>query len=364
MSKAAKTIDDLVYSSEMERITNRGKSVDYLISEVKTEWAYNLQDRKPAPAYLENGNIRPTNLDMASIMSTLADRNAIINIPQYQSRRAKTKKEGEWVISDKNRHGKLIGLNADKEVFSFSARIVDQNVINTADNEIGAYRNFLLTDLEGELYKGLDSIQVKLTEDEERFMRKNGVSIGDNIPIKNFVTPQLWSSFLGAPYAKLKALETRLEDEAKYYRTVASELKENLDIRGVRNSFKHKSKTEVGESKPIKVHAFKAEMDIPMHGEYPSVSHTIGGYQTARKIAKELTYNVLPRLRFNSRTVELAFDKHGKEGLNTPGWDVPDIESEFIIPGKRTEWNKMDLGNDVLLRFRTYEKTERVNALS
>ncbi len=366
-TQITKTIEEFLDSPAMGQITDRKKSIDGLIEEVKSEWTYDLFERKPAPAYMQSGLVKATNLDLASMISALADRNAVINIPDYESRRAKTKKSNEWVVSDKNRHGQLVGLTANREVFSFSARIVDQNVVNTETNETGAYRNFMLTDLDGHMYDGWNTIQIHPTAKENKFINERDIAVGNVILFKNFVTPQLWISFFGEPYIKLKALETRVNDEASYYRNVALQLKEGLHKLSKKSYIaplleKDSAEVQRGESIPIKVDAFKAEMDIPLHGEYPSVPHSRKGYEIASERARLLTYTVGPRLRFSSRAVELAYAKNG-EG-NLPGWKVPEIERGYIAPGKRTEWNRISFSNDCALRFRTYEKTERVNPSS
>jgi hypothetical protein len=367
-TQKTKTIENLLDSESMRQITNRGRSVDHIIEEVKADWAYNLFERKPAPAYIANGELHTTNLDLASMMSALADRNAVINIPNYDSRRATTKKENEWVVSDKNRHGKLIGLNANKDVFSFSAKIVDQNVINTDTNEAGAYRNFLLTDLNGKLYNGFDKIEMHPTAKENKFIRETGIGIGNTIYFSNFVTPQLWSGFFGEPYTKLKALETRLNDEANFYRNAAAEVKEGLGIvLGKRYAKKLDTKgpaVQRGESVPVIVSAFEAEMDVPLRGKYQSIPFSKEGYQMAKAHASELTYSVIPRLRFSSRAVELAFSKYGMEGQNKVSWKTPKVERNYVLPGKRIGWNRMSFGDGYALRFRDYEKTERVNPRS
>ncbi len=363
----SQTIENLIGSPEMETITDRSQPVNGLVDEVKAEWAYDMLERKPAPAYVENGLTHASDIDLVSVLSALDDRNAIINIPEYDRRRAKTTREDEWVVSDKNRHGKLIGLVSNKDVFSFSVRIYDQNVVNTDTNETGAYRNFLVTDLEGQMYKGWSTIEFRGTEEEKDFFDKSGIALGNSIPVKNFVTPQLWSSFFSGKYVKLKSLIARLEDEAGYYRTATKQLKDALHIqseKGYVSPIVHKKgpKTTRGKSIPIVVEGLKAEMDVPLTGEYTPVPFNKAGYEMAKDRANTLTYSTIPRLRFNARAVELAFLNGGEDGEKNPGWNHPEIERGVkLTPRARTEWNKMDFGEGYSIRFRTFEKTERVD---
>ncbi len=357
-----KAIDDLLESESIQMITDRSKPVNALVNEIRTEWAYDLYARRPSPAYMANGQIKPTSLDLVSFMAALADRNAVINIPNYERRRAKNVKEGEWVVSAENRHGKLTGLSANKETFSFSARILDQNVVKTEQDEVGAHRNFLLTDLNGSLYRGWNVIQIHPTAEENRFIRQTGIVIGNKIYFQNFVAPQLWSSFFGAPYIKLKALETRLEDEAQHYRSAVN----NMNARFERRPAKHTTWQGNGfakvDSVPIEVTAFKAEMDLPLRGTYRTIPRTNEAYVATKAWANELAYGILPRLRFSSRAVELAFHEHGNTKAS-PGWSIPRMQ-HYTAPGKRTEWNRMNLGGGYALRFREYQKTERVEPRS
>jgi len=57
----------------------------------------------------------------------------------------------------------------------------------------------------------------------------------------------------------------------------------------------------------------------------------------------------------------LAFYKYGNDGGMNPGWSVPEIERDFKIPGKRTKWSKMAVDDDLALRYRFWDRTERVN---
>ena len=69
-----------------------------------------MTSRKPGAAYIDE-NLVGTDLDLACFLFELAERNAVINIPQYKSMRAAKIKEGEALISKENRpgHGKRGG---------------------------------------------------------------------------------------------------------------------------------------------------------------------------------------------------------------------------------------------------------------
>src|SRR5258706_15269663 len=126
----ATTIRALAMSDELQRVLDRTQSVDDLIAQLLQHWSYDLYARKPGPALLaDDGALKPTDLDLTCFLSALVDRRAVINLPTYTSRRPSTEREGERVLSKHNRHGQVIGTAANRECFSFSVKILDQNVI-------------------------------------------------------------------------------------------------------------------------------------------------------------------------------------------------------------------------------------------
>jgi len=375
----ANTLQELSYDSTIEEIMDRESDIDEVVEEVLEDWGCDLYERKPASAYNGKGEFKGTDLDLATFMQALAARNAVINLPTYESRRTGSSNGNEWLVSPENRHGKIVGLGANKDVFSFSVRVYDQNIVDKESGETGAYRNFLLTDLDGTPYNGWDGIQFVATEDEEDFLQGNEITVENVVALKNFVHPNAWRAFYGTPYLKAKALEQRLTDEAKHYRAVAK----SLELTGIEldegegNGYSgtsvetisqgngdqpRSSSTPQQEGTKIQVEAFNAEVDMPeLYGNYPEVSHDPEGLAYAKDRARELTYSVIPRIRFATRAVELAFYKHGNDGENNPGWEVPEWEEGHKTSSRaRIEWNKLDFGNGFGLRYRTKIKTETV----
>ncbi|UCD03714.1 MAG: hypothetical protein JSW73_04200 [Candidatus Woesearchaeota archaeon] len=363
----AQTLDGLLDDQDMEQILDRESNIDATTEKILKDWNYDLYSRNPAPAYNATGMFHGTNLDLATIMSALADRNAVINIPEYTGRRAKTHKEDEWVVSPENRHGNITGVAANKDVFSFSVRIFDQNVVNRKTNETGAYRNFLLTDLNGDMYNGWSTIEFSPTAKENDFLKDKELYTGNSIVVKNFVHPNAWCAFYGAPYIKSKALEQRLTQEAQHYRMAAKNLKD-IGVRAVDEDVRYDVKKVADiykePGRKIKVPTFKAELDVPAYtGEFPGVDANAEGLAYAQNRASTLSYSIIPKLRFRNRAVELAFNKYGNgnNGLNKPGWNVPEWESGYKLgPRAKNTWNRLDIGNGFGLRYKTGIKTETV----
>jgi hypothetical protein len=375
MKHIAATLKGAAFGDAMQRILNREAPIDDLIDTLLDHWGYDMYSRKPGPAYYANGEFNATDLDLACFMSALVDRKAVIILPHYESKRAKTIREGERVLSTKNRHGQVQGLTANKEVFSFSVRIIDQNVVQAGTevtpDTVGAFRNFMLVDIDGTWHDGWSRIEFMPSAKENKFLEEKQLWTGNTVVFKNFVHPNRWISFYGQYYLLTKALIDRLEQENKF---LNSEVK-RLQSKGIKfpvfgeGSKKEWPHTEKGESQSVVVKAFEAEIDLPFYGDFKSALATQEGLVHADTVARVLKNKVLPQLRFATRATELAFYKAGCKDKGFPAWiSGTSWESNYVEKGKRTPWERLILTQlfpgqkGIALRYRVYDKTERIAA--
>jgi hypothetical protein len=375
MKNTPKTFTMLVGSEAMESIRDRSKSVDTLAETLLKHWSFDLYSRKPGPAYYnEDGTLETTDLDLVCFLSALADRNAVINLPSYKSLRAKSKREGETVISKANRHGKVLGLSANKSVFTFSIRVEDQNVMQSdgeGNDSTGAPRNFLITGLDGSFYEGWSVIEFVPSAKENDFLNDKKLWTDNKVYFKNFVHPLRWTSFFGSYYFVTKALIDRLEQEVEYYN---AQIK-RIQALGVRfpttgdGSKKEWSATKKGETEPVTVTAFEAEVDIPWVREFPDTMASQEILVNLDKKVHNIKFKQLPALRFATRATELAFFQKTGRLTSFPAW-MKDAkwETNYVQPGKRTEWNRLIMTQrfpfekGYAIRYREFQKTERIGA--
>lgn len=380
--QVAATLKNLVLSDEMKNICDLSKPVDELTETILEHWTYDIDGRKPGPAVLENGQLKPTDLDLLSFMGTLASRRAVITLPVYEGMRPRTKREGEVVTSEANRHGKIMGLTANKETFSFSVRIIDQNVIQYAtapgqEDQTGAFRNFALVGIDGEWHDGWKEIQFRPDAKENDFIQKFQLAIGGRIPFQHFVHPNRWGSVYGQYYLLTKCLIARLEDDADWLR---DEIKRLLALgvkypstgEGSKREWP-KSKTEEGQS--VKVKAFEAEVDMPdFFGKRVDAVPTTEELVRITDRERDIRYTILPQLRFAVRGSELAFFKAGCKDKGFPSWiRGAKWEVDYQKPGKTgkvaanaKKWFRLVLSQPYpfmkgfALRYRVFEKSETV----
>lgn len=368
------SIKDIAESTPMQLILNRTASVVDVIKAVEDHWHYDLYTRKPGPAYFDrNGRLQMTDLDLACFMSALADRHAVIDLPTYQSRRAPTRREGEHVVSKDHRHGKILSLTANKDVFSFSVRINDMNVMvagrDGQEDSVGAPRNYMLVDVDGAWYDGWKSITFMPSAKENDFLKDRSLWTGHTVYFKNFVHPNRAMAFYGSHYLLLKTLIARLEEEASFLRTE----KKRLLAAGItfpatgEGAEVEWPKTETGPSKSIKVPAFECEVDAPFIEDYSKVPTTQKALIETAATIKLYQYHILPKLRFHARATELAFVTAGGLAAGFPAWITgAKWETGYREKGKRTDWNRLVLHQAQVgqlgfaLRCRNYEKTEQV----
>lgn len=373
MKRVAQSIKDITSSDMMQMVMNRETYVMDITNQLLDHWSYDLYKRKPGPALLENGQLKTTDLDLACFLSALADRKAVIDIPHYKSRRATTKKEGERVVSKDHRHGPVKGLSANKEVFSFSINIKDMNVVITEEDgseTVGSPRNFMLVDVTGKWYEGWSNITFSPTAKENDFLNDKSLWTGNQIFFKNFVHPNRWTSVYGKYYLITKILMERLDEQSKFARKEVKRLLAAGVTFPVTGSGKKKvwPKSSKGADEPIKVDAFQLEVDHSgFVNDFVPYYNTQEGLVQADQDQRTLSYTVIPKLRFATRSSELAFFQAGCKDKGFPAWiSEAKWEDGYKQKGKQKVWNRLVL-HQVLpgqlgfaLRYRTYQKTERV----
>jgi hypothetical protein len=350
----------------MQDVLNRQSDVTELIDDVNSFWVYDLLSRKPSPAeYDDSGKlIKTTNLDLSTFLYALVDRGAVINLPEYKSRRPKSITEGTIVTSSENRHGKIIGLVSNREVFSFGLRILDMNVMST--DKSGFPRCFLLTDFDGSWYDGWKKIDFIATSEENKFLFENKLLTGNMIYFNNFVTPEKWVSLYGQYYLLTKALIDRMTDEMRYLRSQKFSLIERGLVSSQQVGSDYPSTTKL-PGKKIKVQAFEVEVDLPEpEGQYEIYSQSLEGFKIiCDKIDK--IREALERFRFATRCVEYAASKQ-KYMETFPAW-ITNVswEKDYKTgPRSRSKWNRLKIvqpgpfQKSIALRTRWYEVTQEV----
>lgn len=411
--KVASSLENLASSEPWQRILDPNDACDDIGKELIEHWGYDLYERRPRRALLEDGVLRPTDLDLACFLSTLADRGAIIDLPTYTLRRPATKREGERVVSKDHRHGKVLGLVSNKEVFSFNVKISDLNVVfntspcpncegkglikgltpclkcnetgeiqspNGEGEQAGAPRNFMLVDLDGNWHEGWHSIIFTPKRKENDFLDKHELYTGNTIFFENFVHPNRWVSFYGKWYLLTKLLVERFRAEASFCGSQVKSIQasgQSFPASGPGSEREWGKSEVVGPAVSEKVPAFEAEIDADVPRSFPAYPTTQAGLIAAKARMNHLRYEITPALSFAVRATELAFSKkadafawlpsvaraHGLEPF--PSW-ITGAAWEHDYKIKRTVWNRLVLGRHapfvkgMALRYRVYEKSERV----
>lgn len=364
--KVANTLTTILENKIMKTILDKSSNIEEVINDVSSWWTYDLFKRKPGPAYDEDGIFQGTDLDMACFLYELANRNAAINIPEYKGIRANSYKEGQIITSNKNRHGNLLGLNANKETFIFSIKIKDMNVMSS--ESVGDFRNFSLTNFNGDWYDGWKKIEFIPNSKENKFITESKILENNHITFTNFSHPNRWTSLFGQYYFMTKCLIDRLSEESSYYyRETKKMLEEGIKFpTSNKEKYENPNGESKEESKSIKVKAFQVEIDVPENdSKFPEYEYNTDNLKKLSDLRNYYIYNIIPKLRFATRATELSYYKSNN---NLPGW-LKDVkwEKDYVIPGKRIKWERLILfqpgvgQRGVAIRKREYEKSERVS---
>ena len=358
------------FNRDLALLLDRTSDVRAVCDRIAATWRYDLTTRKVGGAYEDDDGVFRTDLDLACYMAAIAEHRGVIVLQEYRTRRAVTKTEGEILVSKGNRHGRVIGLTSNADVFSFNVLIEDANVM-TADS-VGKPRNFMLQDLDGTWHDGWKTIQVVPMSDVEKklFEGTNGT-----VAFKYFVHPNRWTSFYGRAYLLAKVAEKRLEDQDRFLK---AESKRIMDALGFVPGSWPKT-TKVGAEESIKVEAFNAEVDgAEFTGNYSGYSTDqpgLGQISDLRHRVGEL----LRTLRFHIRATEFAFYSQsfkpsvgesplawlagGGFELEQPSWARTRWNCGYReSPKARNHWAKRECEAGLSLRFRVWEKTEKVAA--
>lgn len=376
----ATTIQNVLSNPVMEETLNKKSNILEVADVVDGYWTYDLMSRKPSPAeYDDNGNlIKSTNLDLATFLYALQNRGAIINLPTYKRKRAKSVNENQSVISGENRHGKIIGVSSNKDTFSFSVKILDQNVIGTdkdGNDFSGVPRNFNLTDFDGSWYKGWRKLTFLPNQDEVDFLTNNDLWSGLTVTFENFVTPEKWISWFGQYYLITKAMIDRMVDERKHLKKEKARLEEQgIEVpKAAYDEFKEFDSWTHGKSKKdkgvgVRVEKLEVKVDTPeASGDYETYPDTPEGLLAVRRKLKSIT-KYLERFRFSTRSIEYAV--HSQNRFDSfPVWlrDISWEEDYKVSSRSRTKWRRLKLmqpgvgQRSVAIRYRYTQKTQYVD---
>lgn len=318
MKHIAKTLTGVFNTPDMIAIMDRGSQPDY--DTILASWKPDLFARKPAPALNWEGEYKGTDLDLATFLMALADRGAIIKIPQYKSMRESTIKEGQALSSKENRHGKIIGLVANQDLFSFGLKMIDHNVWST--DSVGDFRNFNVIDFDGTWYDGWHSIEFMPNAKENDFIQQYAISVGGTITFSNFVHPTRRYGVFSQSYFIAKAAIQRIDEEAKYLaQVIADMLASGLKYPATGNEKPKEwpKSTTIKDGKSVKIDAHKFELDLGgFKNEYPAIGFTVDNLVAITKRRKWLVNTIKPQLTFVTRTTEYAYIKYAPKDL--PHW--------------------------------------------
>lgn len=354
------------YDSIIEAASDRSSNGIALAQEVVEDWGCDLSSRKLRTTLDEDG-AKVTEVDAMALFIELARTKKIINLPDYTNARPSTVKEGTVLVSRTNRHGPVLNLSSNKAVFSAGLMTKDANVVTT--DEVGAYRTFMLTDLNGELDMERWSTVEILTQDP---------AIPDRISLTCMVNPGRWASIYGRPYIAAKALMIHLDEKVKDLTKQVSALK----FRQSNGKTWGSKTTQVGGSTSIMVDAFEAVLDgFELHGEFEQYSRSAKGLQAAESALKDAK-RLLRMLQFLTRMTEKAFYDHAVKPrlggslsgvlkwVENGGEQAPTVatwkKGTWVCGYKptaqsRTRWARMEMLPGIHLRWRVWSKRETVS---
>jgi len=367
------------WKEELASLSDRATDIRAPLNRLLDAWSFDLSSRKPGVAYVDDSGAAVTTLDLACFLSALADARAVVNLPEYQVRRAKTVTEGQMVVSNKNRHGRIISLSSNQDAFSFGFVCEDANVIDDQGN-VGLPRTYLMQDIDGQWYEGWKSVDLLPTGLPGEVFQKLAGALS-TLVFQYFIHPNRWPSFYGVPHLLALAADQRISDQLRFLKTESKRLKEILNIEP-----KVWPKTsKIGDEEKIKIWAMNVELDgFNLIGEYKQYPDTQDGLDSCNILSARLRAQQ-KNLRFQMRATAFAFYNEAIKP-NIPedkflDWQKGEIaelqtlqprKSGWVVdkqwetgwkekPKSRTFWARMEIKEGYHVRFKLREKTESVS---
>lgn len=383
--RVANTLINILQNPFMVKILDKSRLIENsLIDQVLNFWSYDLYSRKPGIAYKindEGDEVKYTTLDVSTFLFALRERQAIVSLPEYDPRRPKDSRSNETRLDENSRFGQILNLTSNKEVFTFGFRIKDNAVVVTSGQEqkIGAYRTYLVTDMDGQLYDGWKQFDFVPTIKENEWFTNKNLWDGDCVRFERFVSPEKWQSFYGQYYFITKALINRLIEERNHLNHVRDKMIEagiRFPSRAIQyDSFEDDTiisrESESGESQAFS--CFEAEVDYPSSDTSFPVPEFNSDNLKIVSDRKEKIFKDLERLRFLTRSIELAFSQMNpvsnveNNTIVYPSWvQNNDWQTNFSFPRQRKKWYRLKIMQpsvgdySVALRFRYINRTQSV----
>ena len=361
----------LAHNPIMRRVLDRSCDSLSIVKEILEFYDFDITNRRP-----KISRKLVTDLDLFSFLFNLASRQAVINIPKYLIKDDKRVYSNQRTVSDENRHGKLLRLGANRKHFGFFIRVLDANVItwDSQDREgVGAYRNFYVVSPDGKLYDGWENIEFRPTRVESDFFEKNSHFIQDQskiyfskfvhnfhnqIRFNKFVHETRRNSIFSKMYLINKALQIRLEDEAKYCRTLAKQMREKGIFYTKDESSDRISEIEL-ESPKKQYSITEISVEIPdFSGLYSFSSETPNDLKFLDERAKLISYKLLPRLRLWTKMCELGYVLYSPYKDYVAFWVENMWEEGYKKPKGRSVYSCLKIDEDFNLLRREVTITD------
>lgn len=175
----------------------------------------------------------PTDMDLASYLLALSQRQAVVAIDSYERLTPRVDQADVRHVGDV-RFGHVVGLVSHREYLSFGLRLLDASVVGSDGytEAVGQPRSFTLLAPNGAWHTKPARLSWRERWDEAEFNRVHQLSLAD---IQHFVHRNRAESVMGSPYLAAKCLLVRLEDEIEHFRKPpqafgVSSIKRHVDV--------------------------------------------------------------------------------------------------------------------------------------
>jgi len=330
------------------QLTESNELPDTLVEEMIKDFSWDLMARSPRRLASEEFQ---TDLDLATFLSALAERKAVITIPQYKKTRVSGHDANVRRIGEA-RFGPLTGLYANSETLTMGVNVTDMSAVlmdpTTGKETVGQPRKFALINHEGLWTNAWRKIEFRASAEENKFLTEKDVMDENSVfHPKHFLHPNRWQSMFSFNHLLMHVAYERLGVEASgIYAAVKQFHTKNPGQEG-KEAYKKDLTESEGKKVAIEAKTMVVEFDHPTKWIFnqennPGIPKNRDQAIEALARRNRIVFTIRPALNFVIRANEVAYCMNAQTEKRIAPWiKGAKWEEGYKPPRARLAWSRL-----------------------
>lgn len=331
------------------QLTESNERPEAVVENMIRDFSWDLFTRSPRRLASEEFK---TDLDLATFLSALAERRAVITIPKYTKTRVSGHDQNVRRIGEA-RFGPLTGIYANSETLTMGVNVTDMSAVLqdpvTGKEIVGQPRKFALTNHEGQWTNAWRKIEFRPSAPENSFLTEKDVMDENSVfHPKHFLHPNRWQSMFSFNHLLMHVAYERLGAEATGLGAAVKQFTvKNVGDGALKEVYKPQMSEAEGTKVAIEAKTMVVEFDHPTEWVFnqqtnPGVPKNRDEAIEAHERRNKIVYTIRPALNFLIRANEVAYCINAAaEGRIAPWIKGAKWETGYKPPRARLAWNRL-----------------------